>query len=1038
MAVDKHELLTALKRDLKAAETTKKLWDSKRADYKAAHDGEPYGNEVEGRSRIVSREIKKQSSWSIPALVDPFVSSNDVIKCHPITAEDTLAARQNELLLNTQFCRKFNRYNFMNKAISILDVQGTVVIQTGWEYEDSKVMEETETVAIDEYGNEYITTEEVEQTIVKKNQPTAKVCRNEDIYIDPTCEDDMDKCQFIIYRYETDISTLRKDGRYKNLERVESSLGTTTHDADYRPEDKTRYQFGDNPRKKLIVHEYWGNYDVDEDGEAEAIVCAWIGNTIIRLQGNPYPDGKPPFIIVPYNAVPFQMFGEANAELVGDNQKIKTAIIRGIIDNMAQSNNGQIGIRKGTLDIVNRKKLLQGKNFEYNGDVSSIWQGSYNPIPSSAFDMIALMNNEIESLTGTKSFSGGISGNSLGTMLDINTDVPMIDGSVKLLGDIVDGDVIVGSNGKGTTVVKAHEIAYPKQAYDMVFGDSTVIKSGGEHLWTIKVFGTKHRLIEWHTVDADTVYAHLQAGRRVVVPKMREVHTGTRATSTIDPYVLGYWLGDGMSYSASITTMDYEVVEYFNAAGYQCVPVKGSSKCEKATMYDVYKHGVDNGSLHGELRELNLLARYEGGGKHVPEMFMTATYEEKMELIRGLMDSNGYHHGSSFVQFAQSESRLKDDVIKLLGSLGLAVSTRVKDMDKINEAKLRHSLATGTKMVWSRRDIYEIGFTPWSNPFKITRKAEGWNAPRCKTVRITSMTKVDNVLMRCLTVDSEDKLFAVTDRFILTHNTATSARGAMDAQSVRRMHIVRNIAENLIKPLLRKWMAYNSEFLEDEEVVRITNEQFVPVRRDDLSGSIDIDLSIATMEDQSAKSQELSFLLQTLGNTVAPEITQELMAQILELGRMPDQAKTVREFKPEPDKVQEQLKQLELQRLQIEIQKGMSEIKRNESIAAENNIDRQVKLARAARDEAQARLIHSNADKTDLEFLKIDSGENEAAEIRKEIAKLQAKLAEKDADHRYNLEHKVLDHKAKLDVEAVKAMQNDKKLEHNKNNRLNK
>ncbi len=671
MAVDKHKLLSSLKADLRGSETLKKQWDIRRTEWRSAYEGAPYGNETEGKSRIVSKDIKKQSEWSIPSLVDPFVSSPDIVKCTPVTYEDAEAARQNELLLNTQFCRKFDRYNFMLKSIKVLEKEGTAVIQTGWEYEDEKVMVETDTVAVDEYGNEYVTVAEVEQTVVKKNQPTARVCRNEDIYIDPTCEDDMDRCQFVIYRYETDISSLRKDGRYKNLDKVAKSLGSGTHDADYRPQDDTRFQFSDDPRKKIMVHEYWGNYDVNDDGEAEAIVCAWVGDTIIRLQDNPYPDGKPPFIVVPYNSVPFQIYGEASAEMIGDNQKIKTAVIRGVIDNMAQSNNGQVGIRKGALDVVNRKKWLQGKNFEFNGTPQDFWQGGYNPIPASAFDMIGLMNNEIESLTGVKSFSGGISGNALGS-------------------------------------------------------------------------------------------------------------------------------------------------------------------------------------------------------------------------------------------------------------------------------------------------------------------------------------------------------------------TATAARGAMDATSVRRMNIVRNIAENLVKPLMRKWMAYNAEFLEEEEVVRITNDEYVPVRKDDLTGRVDIDLSVETAEENSARAQQLSFLLQTLGNNVDPAITQELMAQILDLSRMPDQAKKIRDYQPQPDPAEEQMKQLQLENMMLENAKLKSEVQRNQSIAAENDIDRQVKLARASRDEAQARAIHSKADIDDLRFLQEESGEAEASEIRKEIAKLEAKLAEKDADHQRRLQEFDVKHKSTLDVEAFKAMQADK------------
>jgi len=84
------------------------------------------------------------------------------------------------------------------------------------------------------------------------------------------------------------------------------------------------------------------------------------------------------------------------------------------INTDSSTTNGQVGIRKGALDPTNKARYLQGRNFEFNGTPQDFWQGSYNSIPGSAFDVLGLMNNEIESLTGVKSFSGGITGSSLG------------------------------------------------------------------------------------------------------------------------------------------------------------------------------------------------------------------------------------------------------------------------------------------------------------------------------------------------------------------------------------------------------------------------------------------------------------------------------------------------------------------------------------------------------------------------------------------------------------------------------------------------
>jgi len=670
MKIKKAELLSALKSDLKASEHLKQDQDALVTKWKNEYNGKPYGNEQEGKSAIISRDIKKQSEWQHATIIDPFVSTSNVIKAIPITWEDEESARQNELLLNTQFCRKFNRFNFMTKAVKVLDQEGTIVIETGWDYEDKQVTNTVDEVQLDEFGQEVIVQVEASETVVTKNQPTAKVRRNQDIYIDPTCQDDLDNAQFIIHRYESDLSTLRKDGRYKNLDKAAK---LTADDYDYVPEDDSLFTFKDEPRKKLIVYEYWGNYDVNGDGIAEPIVCAWINDTIIRLQTNPYPDGKPPFIIVPFNSIPFKIHGEANAELIGDNQKVKTAIIRGVIDNMAQSNNGQVAIRKGALDINNRKKFLNGNNFEFNGSPNDFWQGSYNQIPGSAFDMLGLMNNDIESITVTKSFSGGINAGSLGT-------------------------------------------------------------------------------------------------------------------------------------------------------------------------------------------------------------------------------------------------------------------------------------------------------------------------------------------------------------------TATGARGALDATATRRMNIVRNIAENLVKPLIRKWMAYNSEFLEDEEIVRITNEEYVPVRKDDLEGRIDIDIAISTAEDNAAKSQELSFLLQTLGPSEDPVIRREIMADIMELMRMPDQAKRMREYQPQPDPTQEQLKKLELERLYLENEKIKADILDKKARAGENTIDATLKQNKAAVEAAKARKLTSEADMNDLKFVKEDERIDEQGQFELVDLKQRQKVELEQLKHSQQLEKDYAQHLANVEQLMVQKASGDNNL----------
>ena len=72
----------------------------------------------------------------------------------------------------------------------------------------------------------------------------------------------------------------------------------------------------------------------------------------------------------------------------------------------------------------------------------------------------------------------------------------------------------------------------------------------------------------------------------------------------------------------------------------------------------------------------------------------------------------------------------------------------------------------------------------------------------------------------------------------------------------------------------RKIIAMNALWLNDSEIIRITNQDFVEIHRDDLAGNFDLELAITSAEENQAKAESLAFMLQTLGNTVNQEMTQ--------------------------------------------------------------------------------------------------------------------------------------------------------------------
>jgi hypothetical protein len=172
-----------------------------------------------------------------------------------------------------------------------------------------------------------------------------------------------------------------------------------------------------NKKGKVLVYEYWGLSDIHNSGEMVPIVVTWIGDTIIQMSENPFPDQKPPFVLVNYMPILGSVFGEADASLLQDNQRIIGAVTRGTIDLLGRSANAQTGYAKGFLDPVNRRRFVNGEDFEFNpnGDPrTSIQQMLYPEIPRSAHETLMMQNQEAEGLTGVKSFSGGVSGEAYG------------------------------------------------------------------------------------------------------------------------------------------------------------------------------------------------------------------------------------------------------------------------------------------------------------------------------------------------------------------------------------------------------------------------------------------------------------------------------------------------------------------------------------------------------------------------------------------------------------------------------------------------
>lgn len=417
--------------------------------------------EIKGRSRVAPKLVRKLVEWRIPSLSEPFLATPDLFEVEPVTWEDVKAAEQNQLVLNYQFRTKIGLQRFVEAAIRKCTTEGTAVIRAGWNYQDEEVPEQIpdfefeydETMAqqyesilqqldadpslydqipknlqkgLEKYTEtgvpmNVVQIGEHEGTVTKviANHPSVDVCDIGSVYVDPTCNGDLSKAKFVIYEFETCMSDLEQDGKYKNLENINESLATQPlSPTSSQSSELAGYNFKDTPRKRIVAYEYWGYCDRDNDGILHPMVATWVGDTMIHLDDNPFPDKKFPFIFIPLMPIQDSVYGEPDAELLKDNQRILGAITRGMVDLFGRSANGQTGFSKGFLDNTNFTRYKNGEDYMFNPQngnaANSIFTHKFPEIPQSVMYMQQYWNGDAEALTGVKAFSEGMNGAQLG------------------------------------------------------------------------------------------------------------------------------------------------------------------------------------------------------------------------------------------------------------------------------------------------------------------------------------------------------------------------------------------------------------------------------------------------------------------------------------------------------------------------------------------------------------------------------------------------------------------------------------------------
>lgn len=338
----------------------------------------------------------------------------------------------------------------------------------------------------------------------------------------------------------------------------------------------------------------------------------------------------------------------------------------------------------------------------------------------------------------------------------------------KPIGDIKVGDKIFGSNGELQTVLGV----YPqgkKDVYEVKFNDGRVVRCGLDHLWETSSFTERHSKSKRKSVkDLKSIKETLRHGSSLnhsvrVVKAIRYPKKDLK----VDPYLLGVLLGDGcLSGKVEISNVDDDLWQFVDCSLKK--NYKGSSLTEKpcgVTKSVVFKNQKDN-PLIKDLKELNLY-NLKSEDKFIPEEYLTSSIDQRLELLRGLVDTDSYVSiKKSEVIYYSVSKKLADGVTDLVRSLGGIARIRFKNTSYINKNKKRKVC----------KDCYLVSFYLPDGilPCRIKRKVDRIKPREINFHNfIKDVKKVGEEESVCIKVSNLDSLY-VTKDYILTHNTSSA------------------------------------------------------------------------------------------------------------------------------------------------------------------------------------------------------------------------------------------------------------------------
>jgi predicted phage terminase large subunit-like protein len=338
----------------------------------------------------------------------------------------------------------------------------------------------------------------------------------------------------------------------------------------------------------------------------------------------------------------------------------------------------------------------------------------------------------------------------------------------RLMGDLQVGDLVSIPNGGASKILMIHEQG-EKDIYKIHFSDGRIAECTDEHLWKVKKTRTNRRKSNkngeggWYISNTREMIEYIsKKGKYNLAIPLTEPVIFTKSYKVnmrkINPYLLGVLIGDGCitdtSSMISVAGIDGEVFDEIEKLGYSLTRHK-----KQATI-------LQGSELKSELNKLKLLGTYSYN-KFIPEYYKYATVDDRIALIQGLMDTDGYVDDRGHLSYTTTSEQLAKDVQWVIRSLGGRASITDKIPTYTHEEIKKEGRRAYT--VW-------IQIKDKDRLVRLSRKKE-----RCKdcdyiggfqdpSLTIEKIELDRREKARCITISHVDGLYLAGD-FVVTHNS---------------------------------------------------------------------------------------------------------------------------------------------------------------------------------------------------------------------------------------------------------------------------